>query len=138
MSVRVTLVSVLSSLFVLQSLRVHYIAHLSSVQLILGNIAIVWSYDKLHTQSCALCILCSNSLRSQLNRNFGKLYALQGKHTDALRHMAHDIYYLVRDVCMLAKSLFVPYAFNPGLIASTRYPPIYTVISTYKTHRALS
>jgi len=36
----------------------------------------------------------SNSLRSQLNRNFGKLYALQGKHTDALRHMAHDIYYL--------------------------------------------
>ena len=32
-------------------------------------------------------------IRSQLHRNFGKLYASQGKHEEALRQLANDIYY---------------------------------------------
>mmetsp|Transcript_30517 Transcript_30517/g.93320 ORF Transcript_30517/g.93320 Transcript_30517/m.93320 type:complete len:407 (-) Transcript_30517:160-1380(-) len=35
----------------------------------------------------------SNALRSQLRRNFGKLYAAQGRYDDALRQLADDIYY---------------------------------------------
>jgi hypothetical protein len=40
----------------------------------------------------------SNALRSKLHRNFGKLYALKGSYSDALRHMAKDIYYLSLDL----------------------------------------
>merc|ERR1711871_1091224 len=36
---------------------------------------------------------CSNLIRSQLHRNFGKLYAGQGKHHEALKQLAHDIYF---------------------------------------------
>jgi tetratricopeptide (TPR) repeat protein len=36
---------------------------------------------------------CANTIRSQLHRNFGKLCALQGKNEEALRHVAHDVYY---------------------------------------------
>lgn len=36
---------------------------------------------------------CSNELKSQLFRNFGKLYASQGKFQDALKQLAQDIYY---------------------------------------------
>lgn len=32
-------------------------------------------------------------LRSQLHRNFGKLYAVQGKFQDALHQLATSIYY---------------------------------------------
>jgi tetratricopeptide (TPR) repeat protein len=43
------------------------------------------------------CILknpdCSNRLKSQLYRNFGKLYASQGKYDEALRQLANDIYF---------------------------------------------
>jgi tetratricopeptide (TPR) repeat protein len=35
----------------------------------------------------------SNALRSQLRRNFGKLYAAQGKYEEALRQLADDVYY---------------------------------------------
>jgi tetratricopeptide (TPR) repeat protein len=35
----------------------------------------------------------SNALRSQLRRNFGKLYASQGRHEEALRQLADDVYY---------------------------------------------
>ena len=36
---------------------------------------------------------CSHSLKSQLYRNFGKLYASQGKVKEALEHLANDIYF---------------------------------------------
>lgn len=36
---------------------------------------------------------CSNTIRSKLHRNFGKLYASQGKFADALKELAVDIYY---------------------------------------------
>jgi tetratricopeptide (TPR) repeat protein len=36
---------------------------------------------------------CSNLIRSQLHRNFGKLYAGQGKHHEALKQLAHDVYF---------------------------------------------
>ena len=36
---------------------------------------------------------CSNALRSQLRRNFGRLYASQGKYDEALRQLADDVYY---------------------------------------------
>ena len=36
---------------------------------------------------------CSNALKSQLYRLFGKLYASQGRYQDALLQLAHDIYY---------------------------------------------
>ena len=36
---------------------------------------------------------CGNTVRSQLHRNFGKLYAAQGKYDDALRQLANDVYY---------------------------------------------
>ena len=43
------------------------------------------------------CILknpdCSNRLKSQLYRNFGKLYASQGKYDESLRQLANDIYF---------------------------------------------
>jgi len=32
-------------------------------------------------------------VRSQLHRNFGKLYASQGRHAEALQQLAHDVYY---------------------------------------------
>merc|ERR1712139_501706 len=32
-------------------------------------------------------------VRSQLHRNFGKLYASQGRHEEALQQLAHDVYY---------------------------------------------
>jgi len=35
----------------------------------------------------------SNALRSQLRRNFGKLYASQGRYEEALRQLADDVYY---------------------------------------------
>jgi len=35
---------------------------------------------------------CSNAIRSQLHRNFGKLYTSQEKFDDALRELAKDIY----------------------------------------------
>ena len=36
---------------------------------------------------------CSNSVRSQLHRNFGKLYGAQGKHREALEQLSQDVYY---------------------------------------------
>jgi tetratricopeptide (TPR) repeat protein len=36
---------------------------------------------------------CSNLIRSQLHRNFGKLYAGQGKHAEALDQLARDVYF---------------------------------------------
>lgn len=36
---------------------------------------------------------CSNELKSQLYRNFGKLYASQGRFQDALKQLALDVYY---------------------------------------------
>ena len=36
---------------------------------------------------------CSNALRSQLRRNFGRLYASQSKFDEALRQLADDVYY---------------------------------------------
>jgi tetratricopeptide (TPR) repeat protein len=36
---------------------------------------------------------CSNRLKSQLYRNFGKLYASHGKLDDALRQLANDVYF---------------------------------------------
>jgi tetratricopeptide (TPR) repeat protein len=36
---------------------------------------------------------CSNRTKSQLYRNFGKLYASQGKHDEALRQLANDVYF---------------------------------------------
>ena len=36
---------------------------------------------------------CSNAVRSQLHRNFGKLYAAQGKHREALDQLSQDVYY---------------------------------------------
>jgi len=36
---------------------------------------------------------CSNDLKAQLYRNFGKLYAAQGRFKDALRQLALDVYY---------------------------------------------
>eukprot|EP00961_Rhodomonas_salina_P233503 3156037-Rhodomonas_salina.1 len=36
---------------------------------------------------------CSNRTKSQLYRNFGKLYASQGKHEEALRQLANDVYF---------------------------------------------
>ncbi|KAJ3303270.1 Zinc finger MYND domain-containing protein 12, partial [Blyttiomyces sp. JEL0837] len=36
---------------------------------------------------------CDNSVRSQLHRNFGLLYASQGNFEEALVQLAHDIYY---------------------------------------------
>jgi tetratricopeptide (TPR) repeat protein len=37
--------------------------------------------------------LCSNELKSQLHRNFGKLYSSQGRYDDALRQLANDVYH---------------------------------------------
>jgi hypothetical protein len=34
---------------------------------------------------------CSNALKSQLYRLFGKLYASQGRYQDALLQLAHDV-----------------------------------------------
>jgi len=36
---------------------------------------------------------CSNAIRSQLHRNFGKLYASQGRYQDALQQLSSDVYY---------------------------------------------
>lgn len=36
---------------------------------------------------------CKNALRSQLHRLFGKLYASQGRHDDAMTALAKDVYY---------------------------------------------
>lgn len=36
---------------------------------------------------------CSNELKSQLYRNFGKIYASQGRFQDALKQLALDVYY---------------------------------------------
>lgn len=36
---------------------------------------------------------CAYSLRSQLHRNFGRLYSSQGKYDEALQQLANDIYY---------------------------------------------
>ena len=36
---------------------------------------------------------CSNALRSQLRRNFGRLYASQSRFDEALRQLADDVYY---------------------------------------------
>jgi tetratricopeptide (TPR) repeat protein len=36
---------------------------------------------------------CSHSLRSQLHRNFGRLYASQGKFEEAVYQLANDVYY---------------------------------------------
>lgn len=36
---------------------------------------------------------CSNSLKSNLYRNFGKLYGSQGKYKDALYQLANDVYF---------------------------------------------
>jgi len=36
---------------------------------------------------------CSNAIRSQLHRNFGKLYASQGRYQDALQQLASDVYF---------------------------------------------
>jgi tetratricopeptide (TPR) repeat protein len=41
---------------------------------------------------------CSNTLKSQLHRNFGKLYARQGKHRQAIEQLAHDVYASSLDV----------------------------------------
>lgn len=40
---------------------------------------------------------CSNSLKSNLYRNFGKLYFSQGKYQDALYQLANDIYFASLD-----------------------------------------
>jgi len=36
---------------------------------------------------------CSNALRSKLHRNFGKLYASQGRFEKALKELANDVFY---------------------------------------------
>ena len=36
---------------------------------------------------------CSNALRSKLHRNFGKLYASQGRFDKALKQLANDVFY---------------------------------------------
>lgn len=36
---------------------------------------------------------CSNELKSQLYRNFGKLYASQGRYDEALKQLSNDVYY---------------------------------------------
>eukprot|EP00937_MAST-01D_sp_MAST-1D-sp2_P000511 g511.t1 len=36
---------------------------------------------------------CSNAIRSQLHRNFGKLYAAQGKYQQSLQQLSQDVYY---------------------------------------------
>ncbi len=41
---------------------------------------------------------CSNTIRSQLHRNFGKLYAAQGKHAEALQQLSQDVYYASLEV----------------------------------------
>ena len=41
---------------------------------------------------------CSNRIRSQLHRNFGKLYGVQGKHAEALQQLSHDVYYASLEV----------------------------------------
>ena len=41
---------------------------------------------------------CSNSIRSQLHRNFGKLNGAQGKHAEALQQLSHDVYYASLEV----------------------------------------
>ena len=41
---------------------------------------------------------CSNAIRSQLHRNFGKLYAAQGKHEQAAQQLASDIYFMSLEV----------------------------------------
>ena len=41
---------------------------------------------------------CSNNIRSQLHRNFGKLYASQGKHAEALQQLSQDVYYASLEV----------------------------------------
>eukprot|EP00002_Diphylleia_rotans_P004647 TRINITY_DN1352_c0_g1_i2.p1 TRINITY_DN1352_c0_g1~~TRINITY_DN1352_c0_g1_i2.p1 ORF type:complete len:265 (-),score=62.91 TRINITY_DN1352_c0_g1_i2:275-1069(-) len=37
---------------------------------------------------------CSNEIKSQLHRNFGRLYASQGKPEEALRELASDVYFM--------------------------------------------
>ncbi|KAK3256017.1 hypothetical protein CYMTET_34817 [Cymbomonas tetramitiformis] len=39
----------------------------------------------------------TNVMRSQLSRLFGQLYALQGKHTEALQAFAEDVYYCAQE-----------------------------------------
>ena len=41
---------------------------------------------------------CSNRIRSQLHRNFGKLYAAQGKNPEALQQLSQDVYYASLEV----------------------------------------
>ena len=36
---------------------------------------------------------CSNAIRSQLHRNFGKLYASQGRYQEALQQLSSDVYF---------------------------------------------
>jgi len=36
---------------------------------------------------------CPNAVRSQLHRNFGKLYSAQGKHAEALGELTKDVYW---------------------------------------------
>jgi len=40
---------------------------------------------------------CSNQLKSQLYRNFGRLYASQGRHDEALKQLAQDVYHSALD-----------------------------------------
>ena len=41
---------------------------------------------------------CGNAIRSQLHRNFGKLYAHQNKHDEALEQLANDVYFASLEV----------------------------------------
>ena len=47
---------------------------------------------------------CSNRTKSQLYRNFGKLYASQGKHDEALRQLANDVYFSSLQVCLRVRA----------------------------------
>jgi len=66
---------------------------LAEAHLGLSNLAQTEEYLSLANYSVLKNPDCSNLIRSQLHRDFGKLYLLKGEHQTALKHMANGIYY---------------------------------------------
>lgn len=66
---------------------------LAEAQLGLGKYALAEEQLTLANWALLKTPHCSNALRSQLRRNFGRLYASQGKFDEALRQLADDVYY---------------------------------------------
>lgn len=65
---------------------------LSEANLCLGRLQSAEEFLSLANWSILKNPSCSNAIRSQLHRNFGKLYTTQSKFDEALQELARDIY----------------------------------------------